>query len=148
MSIRFSKTDLPTNRSIPQSTVIPVLGYPDVLAAADWLFRAFGFTERLRIGDHRVQLDVGEGSVVVTRTTGLPTGRCTHSIMVRIDDATAHCDRAAKAGARIINEPMDYPHGERQYAAEDFAGHEWTFSQTVADIDPATWGGKLMSASE
>ncbi len=128
--------------------VIPVIGYPDVRAATDWLRRAFGFTERLRIGDHRVQLDVGDGSIVVTREPGLPTGRCAHAIMVRVADAKAHCEQATKAGARIINEPTDFPYGERQYSAEDFAGHQWTFSQTVSDVDPASWGGTWIAASE
>ena len=42
------------NRSIPNSTIIPVLTYPDVRAAVAWLEAAFGFTERLRIGEsHR-----------------------------------------------------------------------------------------------
>jgi uncharacterized glyoxalase superfamily protein PhnB len=45
---------VPQNRSIPSSTVIPVLVYPDVREAAAWLESAFGFAERLRIGDaHR-----------------------------------------------------------------------------------------------
>ena len=29
----------------------------------------------------------------------------------------------------------------RQYTAEDHAGHQWTFSETLADIAPETWGG-------
>lgn len=37
------------NRSVPSSTVIPVLAYDDVAQASDWLCRAFGFKERLRI---------------------------------------------------------------------------------------------------
>jgi hypothetical protein len=27
---------------------------------------------------------------------------------------------------------------------EDLGGHRWTFSQTIADADPASWGGTLM----
>jgi uncharacterized glyoxalase superfamily protein PhnB len=46
---------LPTNRSIPSATVIPVLAYADAREAAQWLCRSFGFAERLRIGNHRVQ---------------------------------------------------------------------------------------------
>lgn len=110
--------------------------------------RAFGFTERLRIGDHRIQLDVGGGSVVITQVPDVPRGRCAHSIMVRIADADAHAARAAREGARIINEPRDHPYGERQYSVEDLVGHHWTFSQSIADVDPATWGGTLMVAPE
>jgi len=48
------------NRSVPSSTVIPVLAYDDVTQASDWLCRAFGFKERLRIADHRAQLVFGD----------------------------------------------------------------------------------------
>ena len=34
------------NRSIPPSTVIPVLVYPDVRQAVAWLSAAFDFAER------------------------------------------------------------------------------------------------------
>src|SRR6185503_5508413 len=54
------------NRSVPRSTVIPVLAYDDPNVAADWLVRAFGFRVRLRIGGHRVQMTVGDGAVIVT----------------------------------------------------------------------------------
>ena len=54
------------NRSVPPAPVIPVLAYDDVAEATDWLCNAFGFTERLRIGAHRVQLVFGDGAVVVT----------------------------------------------------------------------------------
>jgi hypothetical protein len=50
-----------SNRSIPSATVVPVLIYPDVRAAVAWLGEAFGFAERLRIGeDRRTQLSVGD----------------------------------------------------------------------------------------
>lgn len=35
-----------SNRSIPNAAVIPVLTYPDVREAVDWLCVAFGFRER------------------------------------------------------------------------------------------------------
>ena len=37
-------------------------------------------------------------------------------------------------------EPTDFPYGERQYEAEDPAGHRWTFSETLADVDPGDVG--------
>ncbi len=57
------------NRSIPQATVIPVLIYPDVRAAVAWLSDAFGFRERVQIGeDHRAQLEVGDAAVITCST--------------------------------------------------------------------------------
>lgn len=131
------------NRSMPEPTVIPVLAYDDVAAAVAWLGEAFGFAERLRIGSHRVQLAVGDGAVVV-REGGGRAG--SSSVMVRVEDARAHLERARAAGARIVQELADHPYGERQYAAEDPAGHRWVFSQSLADVDPASWGGTLVPA--
>ena len=134
------------NRSIPSSTVIPVLIYPDVREAVDWLTTAFGFVERVKIGEnHRSQLRFGEGAVIVgdVRHDRRPPrpGEVSHSVMVRVDDANAHCEHARMHGARILMEPTDFEYGERQYTAEDPAGHQWTFSETLADVAPEEWGG-------
>ena len=132
----------PLNRSMPPGDLIPELGYADVHAAAAWLCQAFGFQERLRIGQHRVQLTYGAGALVVVELRGAaPAG---HGMLVRVDDAHAHCARAQAAGATIINPPTDYPFGERQYTADDLGGHRWTFSQSIADVNPADWGGELV----
>ncbi len=129
-----------TNRSVPEATVIPELPYPDVAEAVDWLGRAFAFRPRLRIGNHRAQLVYGDGAVIVTQGTAAGGG---HSVLVRIENADAHHAKAQAAGAKILDEPTDYPYGERQYNVEDPAGHRWTFSQSIADVDPAEWGGAL-----
>jgi uncharacterized glyoxalase superfamily protein PhnB len=129
------------NRSIPAVTIIPVLGYPDVAAAVAWLTAAFGLRERLRIGDHRAQLTFGAGALVVAQSDAAPAGG---SVMVRVSDADAHATRARLAGARIEREPADHPYGERQYSAVDPWGHAWTFTETIADVDPAAWGGTVV----
>ena len=135
------------NRSIPSATVIPVLIYPDVRAAVRWLSEVFGFTERVKIGeDHRSQMAVGEGAVIIGDVRGdriAPRGdEITHSVMVRVDDVHVHCEHAREHGARILMEPTDFEYGERQYTAVDLAGHQWTFSETLADIEPEQWGGE------
>jgi uncharacterized glyoxalase superfamily protein PhnB len=142
---------LKPNRSIPQATVIPVLIYPEVREAVEWLSTAFGFSERVRIGEnHRAQLSFGEGAVIVGDVRGdrrpPRAGEATHSVMVRVQDVDAHCEHARAHGARILMEPKDFEYGERQYTAEDPAGHQWTFSQTLADVAPEQWGGVLLPA--
>lgn len=134
--------DLRANRSMPASAVIPELAYPDVPEAAAWLCRAFGFSERLRIGDHRIQLTFGGGALVVTQGE-VATADRSHGVMVRVADADAHYRRAVAAGANTGGPPVEYPYGEKQYNARDPGGHLWTFSQTIADSDPADWGGEL-----
>lgn len=127
------------NRSVPPCTVIPVLIYPDPSVAADWLCAAFGFTVRLRIANHRIQMRAGNGCITIAEGNVTPNN--SHIIQIRIEDATAHCERARQHGAKILTEPVDHVYGERQYNAEDFAGHRWDFTQTIADVAPEEWGG-------
>jgi uncharacterized glyoxalase superfamily protein PhnB len=146
------KVNLPAktsqNRSMPTATVIPVLAYDDVRQATAWLCAAFGFEERLRIGEHRAQLVAGDGAVIVNKRRAQPDGATTvvggHEIMVRVDDVDSHYERAQAHGARILQSPTDFPYGERQYSIEDPGGHIWTFSQTLADVAPEDWGGTLV----
>ncbi len=137
------------NRSVPPGPVIPFLCYEDVPRAIEWLCGAFGFTERLRTAPepdgsiHLAQLNAGEGSVMLRTLRPGEASRPGHppqSILVRIGDADAHCNRARTYGARIVGEPHSCEFGERQYSAEDPGGHRWTFSQTIADVDPHEWG--------
>ena len=144
------------NRSMIQSTVIPELAYPDVTEAVAWLCEAFGFSVRIRIGNHRVQLNVGNGGLVITelawsgrrgpggspmQSLPEPDALCC-SVMVRVEDIDAHCERARQRGAKILQPPKDFPYGERQAIVEDFAGRNWKFSQSIRDVKPEDWGGE------
>lgn len=104
------------NRSVPDATVIPVLIYPDVRLAVAWLTEVFGFGERVRIGDdHRSQLRVGDGAVIIGDVGGdrrpPRTGEVTHCVLVRVEDARAHYERARAGGASILMEPTDMTFG-------------------------------------
>lgn len=136
-----------SNRSIPSSTVIPVLVYPDVRAAVDWITSAFGFRERLRIGEgHRSQLVCGDGALIFAEATlgrqAPPPEDHTHSVTVRVENARSRCQRARDTGAMIVAEPTDMEFGERQYRAVDPWGHHWTFSESLVDVAPEDWGGQ------
>jgi uncharacterized glyoxalase superfamily protein PhnB len=134
-----------SNRSIPDAAVIPVLSYPDPGVAAEWLRDVFGFAIRLRIFNHRVQLTWDGGALVTTDTrwTGADAAGSGHSVLVRVADVDAVYDRALAAGAVGGQPPTDFDYGERQANLTDPWGHHWTFSQTIADVDPAAWGGRI-----
>jgi predicted enzyme related to lactoylglutathione lyase len=129
------------NRTMPDCSVIPELVYADVPQAIEWLCDKFGLIERWHAGDHRAQLSFGRCTVAITepRTSKALPGRV--SMVLRVDDARAHHDRARSRGARIVQELKDYPYGERQYTAEDLGGHHWCFSESIADVAPEEWGG-------
>jgi len=135
------------NRSVPDATFIPVRSYPDLDAAVQWLHDVLGCRERLRIPGHRVQMTLGNGAVIAREwdasanpATG---GRPPATLMVRVSDIDATYARALAHGATSVSEPTDYEYGERQAQIRDIAGHAWTLTQTIADVDPATWGGEL-----
>jgi uncharacterized glyoxalase superfamily protein PhnB len=135
------------NRSIPTATVIPVLVYPDVRVAVSWLTDAFGFVERVRVGDgHRAQMRVGDdGAVIVADVRGdqqpPQAGLTTHVVKVRVADVDAAFERARAHGARVLQEPTEFEYGERECTVEDLAGHRWQFTQTMRDVAPEEWGG-------
>ena len=140
-----------TNRSAPPATVTPVLIYPDVRAAVAWLGTAFGFEERVRIGDsHRAQLRVGsDGAIVVADVGGdrvAPSeGVVTQVVKVRVPDVDEAFARARESGARVVEELRTYEYGERSGVVEDPSGHRWELTQTVRDTAPEEWGGTTIA---
>jgi uncharacterized glyoxalase superfamily protein PhnB len=141
-----------TNRSAPPVTVTPVLVYPDVRAAVAWLEGAFGFAERVRIGDtHRSQMSVGsDGAVVVADATGKRVapdgGGETHLIKVRVPDVDAAFARARDHGARVVEDLRTWEYGERSGVVEDIGGHHWELTQTLRDVEPEEWGGNTVAS--
>jgi uncharacterized glyoxalase superfamily protein PhnB len=134
------------NLSMPACPIIPVLEYPNVPAAVKWLEGAFAFEVRLSIGAHRAQLQFGGGAIVVSQSTLPDAAPGSGSVMVRVEAIDAHFLRARQHGARIVRDPGDFAYGERQYTCLDPAGHSWTFSETMQNVDPAEWGGELASS--
>lgn len=134
-----------TNRSVPPPTVVPVLPYQDVPAAAAWLSAAFGFVERTRIGErHRIQMSVGDdGAVIVAerREDGrAPTDGPFFDVRVRVEDVTGAFERARAHGAIVIEAPTDREYGELECTVQDLAGHRWHLGETVRDVAPEEFG--------
>jgi uncharacterized glyoxalase superfamily protein PhnB len=123
---------------MPQDANIPVLAYPSVTEAVEWLERAFGFTKRWQVGDHRAQVATSPTAAIAVTQGEPPSGGSDH-VMIRVEDADAHRERACAAGADV-GEVDDHMYGERQYTATDLAGRRWVFSQSISDVDPQEWG--------
>jgi uncharacterized glyoxalase superfamily protein PhnB len=120
--------------------IFPALRYRDANAAIEWLGRAFGFTENAvyRSEDGAVehaQLELGGSLIMLGQIRsgdwqggGSPDPReSVLGIYVVVDDADAHHDRAAAAGAEILRPPVDQEYGGRDYQARDCEGNAWSF---------------------
>jgi uncharacterized glyoxalase superfamily protein PhnB len=121
--------------------------YKDPLAALRWLEAAFGFETAMLITDEEGRLahsemTYGGGYIMVgnewTEQMASPKGiggKNTQTVHVQLrEDVDAHCDRARKAGAVILQEPQTQFYGDRTYRAVDPEGHMWTFGQSVRDV--------------
>jgi uncharacterized glyoxalase superfamily protein PhnB len=136
------------SRTTGSASVVPELVYADVGEAVDWLCETFGFIELWRVGGHRARVAFGNGTVILAeadqqygRTAPHRTAARSHAVMVKVENVDAHHEHARQRGAWIVSPPADYPYGEREYTAEDVAGHRWTFTQAIADLAPEDWGG-------
>ena len=151
------------NRPDGMPSVVPMLSYEDVGAAADWLTSAFGFRERLRYAEpnglvSHLELEVADGLVMLGnpgpeyQSPKRHRDECEHArrwceapfvvdgVHVYVEDVDTHFQRARIAGATILSEPEDTPFGDRHYRAEDVEGHRWMFAQHVRDVAPEEWG--------
>jgi len=101
--------------------ITPYLLYEDVAAALDWLTSAFGFKETLRFTDangrvSHAEMDTG-GAVFMLGEPGSDyrsprrTGHHNSFLHVLVDDVDAHFDRARKAGATVLDGPVDKEYG-------------------------------------
>jgi uncharacterized glyoxalase superfamily protein PhnB len=145
------------NHSKPPGTILPTLIYDDVGKAVAWLCDVFGFKERLRAGTSHAQLTYGMGGMMLgqsrvgqgfaapdsARFQQPRAGEVSILLSIHVDDVDSHFAHARSRGATILQEPITHMYGERQYTAADYAGYRWTFSQTVADVDPADWGAQV-----
>ena len=132
-------------------SVIPMLSYEDGAAALEWLAKAFGFSERMRLQDAdgrltHAEMTVGDGMIMLATPSPDYEGPRRHrqhcerakrwstvpfivdGVYVTVDNVDEHCARARSAGATILSEPEAGPAG-RRYRAEDLEGHRWMFTE-------------------
>lgn len=129
--------------------------YDDAARAIDFLCEAFGFEVRLKIEGEGGRIEHSElefhGGLIQVGSTGAGEknrewcaspratgGKNTQAMCIALDDADGHCERARRAGAKILSEPKTTDYGgdywaDRTYLAEDLEGHKWWFMQRVRE---------------
>lgn len=137
---------MPANTPEKMPRITPYLLYEDVVGALEWLTKAFGFKERMRMPGPDGKISHAEmelaGGVVMMGCPGPEyqnpkrLGHVTQSLYVNVDDVDKHFEHAKKAGATIVRELQDQFYGDRNYGAADPEGHHWYFAQHVRDVAP------------
>ncbi len=132
--------------------VVPMLAYENGPAAMDWLARAFGFVEIVRMvgPDGRLshgEMATGKAGLIMLATPTPDYQSPKHhrqtcesaarwskvpyiidGVLLYVDDVDAHFERARTAGATILSGVDSGEHGKR-YRAEDLEGHRWMFME-------------------
>jgi uncharacterized glyoxalase superfamily protein PhnB len=135
-----------------RSYLVSTLCYQDAKAALRWLEDAFGFEPSLVVLNDEgallhSEMRFGESLLMVGQEAppqarspmslgGTNTQKVHVQLASRIDE---HCERARKAGAKILREPRTEFYGDRTYIAEDPEGHVWSFGQTVEVMSREQW---------
>ena len=128
--------------------VSPYLLYEDAAAAIDFLTRAFGFTEKLRMANDDGSVGHAElefGDSVVMLADPFPQSGCkppkelggtSAAVMLYVEDVDAVMQQAADAGAEITMPADDMFWGDRYGKLVDPFGHEWQIATHVEDVPP------------
>jgi PhnB protein len=118
--------------------IMPYLFYRDIGAALDFLTRAFGFKEEMRVGapsggmhgeaSFQGQLVMmGQGAHERGMQSPRDAGAATMGVFITLDEVDKHFEVAKAAGAEIVHPPKDVEYG-RTYWANDPEGHPWFFT--------------------
>ncbi len=136
--------------AIPEGyrTATPYLIVQGAADAIEFYKRAFGATEMLRMADPQGRVGHAEiriGDSVIMLADEHPgmgyrappsLGGSSVSILLYLEDVDAVCERAVKAGARMLRPVANQFYGDRSGTLEDPFGHVWTIATHVEDVPP------------
>jgi uncharacterized glyoxalase superfamily protein PhnB len=127
-------------------SIYVTLRYDDARAAIAYLTGTLGFVEQnVHTGDDgtvgHAELSFGDGVVMLGTRRGTPdtydTGRAVVYLALESPEAVdAHRDRAAAAGAEVVQELVDQPYGSREYAVRDPEGNIWSVGSYRPQVKP------------
>ncbi|WP_380285334.1 VOC family protein [Kitasatospora purpeofusca] len=127
--------------------VVPHIMVGDAASAIDFYVRAFGAREDVRIdapggGVLHAEISVGRSVLMLGDSGGdgapfaAPSalGGTSVALHVYVPDVDALAERAAAAGAEVLQPPTDMFHGDRTAVLRDPSGHVWIFLTHLEDL--------------
>lgn len=138
--------------STSEPVLTPSVVFVDPLAAIEWLGRAFGFEIAMLLTDEKGSVAHAEMSFrgahigvmgewsseallgPAKMKSPKTVGASTQFIWMNVDDVRAHCEKARKAGANIVQEPAEQSYGACTYRVLDPEGHVWNFRELTSAV--------------
>ncbi|WP_435652520.1 VOC family protein [Kitasatospora purpeofusca] len=118
----------------------------DAAAAIDFYRRAFGARQDFRIdapggGVLHAEISIGASVLMLGDAGGdapftapAALGGTSVALHVWVPDVDALAERAAAAGAEVLQSPTDMFHGDRTAVLRDPSGHLWVFLTHLEDL--------------
>jgi PhnB protein len=128
------------------TTVTPSMTVKDAPKVIEFLKKAFGATERMRMPgpDGKImhaEIQIGNSIImmndeVMGSRSAQTLGGSPVSFYLYFDNADAAFQKAMAAGAKQVFALTDMFWGDRMGTLEDPFGHKWTVAQHVKDVTP------------
>ena len=133
---------MPHAKPIPDgyTAITPYLIVENAAGLLDFLGRAFGAVERMRvpmpqggIGHAEVEID---GAVLMLADAAPPDFPAGNTLIhLYVEDVDSVYTRAVNAGATVIAEPADQFYGDRVARVGDPSGNQWSIASHIEDVD-------------
>jgi PhnB protein len=130
-----------TVRPIPEGyhTVTPTLNVEGAAKAIDFVKRAFGAEELMRMpgpGGKIMHAEVRIGDSIVMLSDAVRLPAMPANIFLYVSDADATYEQALKAGAESMMPPTDMFWGDRYAHVKDPCGNLWGIATHKEDLTP------------
>jgi PhnB protein len=128
--------------------VTPYLAIDGASAAIDFYRKAFGATERMRMGGPEgkighAEIEIEGGLIMLADEypdmefrSPKTLGGSPVTMHMYVADVDAFCARASAAGATVLRPVADQFYGDRSCQLKDPFGHTWSFATHVEDVSP------------
>ena len=129
-----------TVRSVPDGyhTITPYIVVKDAAGLIDFMVRAFGGKERMRMDGEdgaimHDEVEIGD-SVVMIGGASVELPPKTAMLHLYVPDVDAAYRRAVEVGGESTREPADQKYGDRSAGVRDSWGNEWWLATHIKDV--------------
>jgi PhnB protein len=121
-------------------TVTPYVAVREALEVIEFIKATFGAEGVIRGvgsgGGIHAEYRIGDSMLMIGGSLewkGTPRPTALHVYVNNVDEVY---ERALKAGATVIREPMDQPYGDRDASVKDIAGNHWYIAHHLRTVEP------------
>ena len=135
------------------TAITPYLIVENAAGLIDFLVKAFGAVERLRVpmpqgGIGHAEVEINGAALMLADALPPEYPPTSTLIHLYVEDADAVYAQAIAAGATRVAEPADQFYGDRLARITDPQGNQWSIATHVEDVEPDELTRRLAALGE